>query len=852
MDMNDQEQQHSIAGAIATLSRAADQHRSQHPDASLHSSHTDICESTAEALVRNSSLHIMTSAPGARRRAANVRPDVRFQAPMRFFAHQSHFAATAATSLGKWSPCWIEVCAHKVYIYESIPARQDVDHSPTSPIEEPLVLDLYRAKCAFNLTMKEQGSAAYHWIVHTADGDLPEQPTPLIQQDFLGDPQYTSGVAGRRGTMATIHSNRNSIVVSALASPQNFELAAEFQINTEDELVKLISVLRQVREENYQACVLRLCSKRTQDTKEHAATLIQTQWRRHSQQEKYAVFRHAVVCLQSHFRRRQAKKLYDKLKLDYKKLAVKDHRNRVVYEIAATEESYVEQLDILIRVYLRPLRSLFHETHRSLPRAQIDRIFGNVEEIHARHEDFLSKLKVVTDVWDESGGCLGELFLSMSQWLNVYIPYCNNWDVAKEVLAKSRKVSLFSEFLESVRSLRISKKNDITSFLILPIQRYVAATLRNSIPRYELLLKDLIRHTWPNHPDLPMLHAALAKITACAKLLNRAKMYHDNKDKIEQLAKKLRKGTSLRDEFRTYLGEGRAVYREPGSIRTHNVYLFLFTDQLLVTLMKQERKFMASSASPHAVKFEHLVNIPLDTVTVCDRELISAEVRSNASPGPSPRSSLGSVNANIATAVSTALVNTLVKKEYTVSLIVTGQLLRKDQEHLLMFESADLKVKWLSDIREAMEELEKLKAADSDITGFLSVGDDDELPASTMCLNGVGQGHGVQMRKRYASVEILASARIGSTQALNEPARSAPMSPYAKSGLAPDLVSSEARERRRSLDGFTKSDDSDLEPSKLKKATHKHQQANDSDTSPKKAAAKVKQRSVGNLLSLFS
>lgn len=80
---------------------------------------------------------------------------------------------------------------------------------------------------------------------------------------------------------------------------------------------------------------------------------------------------------------------------------------------------------------------------------------------------------------------------------------------------------------EGVKKLQ---RLDLSSFLIQPIQR---------IPRYELLLKDLIKHTWPSHPDYADLQLALLKIKEAAKLLNRAKSYNESREEILNLKQKL-------------------------------------------------------------------------------------------------------------------------------------------------------------------------------------------------------------------------------------------------------------------------------------------------------------------------
>ena len=64
------------------------------------------------------------------------------------------------------------------------------------------------------------------------------------------------------------------------------------------------------------------------------------------------------------------------------------------------------------------------------------------------------------------------------------------------------------------------------------------------IPRYELLLKDLIKHTWLEHGDYESLHTALTKIKEAAKLLNRAKSFNESRQHLLPLQQHLARAPS--------------------------------------------------------------------------------------------------------------------------------------------------------------------------------------------------------------------------------------------------------------------------------------------------------------------
>jgi hypothetical protein len=54
-----------------------------------------------------------------------------------------------------------------------------------------------------------------------------------------------------------------------------------------------------------------------------------------------------------------------------------------------------------------------------------------------------------------------------------------------------------------------------------------------------LLLKDLIKHTWEEHPDYSGMKQALSMMKDAAREMNRSKQYQKSKRKIDSLFKKV-------------------------------------------------------------------------------------------------------------------------------------------------------------------------------------------------------------------------------------------------------------------------------------------------------------------------
>jgi hypothetical protein len=198
--------------------------------------------------------------------------------------------------------------------------------------------------------------------------------------------------------------------------------------------------------------------------------------------KSFLKLRNKTIRIQLWVRSNNAKALRKKLKLEkLKREANSEHKDRVVHEIVTTEESYVRNLDVLVRVYMRPLRSLFlgrggiNENHGGkgpVTNASIVTIFGNVEDIYEKHALFYDKLVKVAgypnslspavdhpdaDAFAENNRgfrdlaskfTLSSIFLDMTRWLQIYIPYCNTYNERKAELDRCLKVPSFADYLE--------------------------------------------------------------------------------------------------------------------------------------------------------------------------------------------------------------------------------------------------------------------------------------------------------------------------------------------------------------------------------------------------------------------
>jgi len=81
----------------------------------------------------------------------------------------------------------------------------------------------------------------------------------------------------------------------------------------------------------------------------------------------------------------------------------------------------------------------------------------------------------------------------------------------------------FAAFIKKQLALPELKRLPFDSFQILPIQR---------IPRYQLLIKELLKYTEEDHPDFPNLTKSLQKVVEIAAEMDKRKQREDLKNRL--------------------------------------------------------------------------------------------------------------------------------------------------------------------------------------------------------------------------------------------------------------------------------------------------------------------------------
>lgn len=252
----------------------------------------------------------------------------------------------------------------------------------------------------------------------------------------------------------------------------------------------------------------------------------------------------------------------------------KEIREKVAMELLETERSYVEKLNTLVEVFEVPFREA-----NILSNDQFVHIFSNLDVIRNFNTILLKDLEQIISNWT-SNSLLGGVFLQMADFLKLYTTYINNYTSALQTISFCKQSSVFTALLEKCESSPRCEALNLPSLLIMPVQR---------IPRYILLLTELLKHTPNIHPDYERLTKSLDKVKVVAIDINEAHREAESLMRLYELNTLINHldfpliTPSRRLELEGELKE-RVKGQSNGTAKSR--YYFLFNDVLMSTKRK--------------------------------------------------------------------------------------------------------------------------------------------------------------------------------------------------------------------------------------------------------------------------
>ncbi|XP_038210921.1 protein still life, isoform SIF type 1 [Zerene cesonia] len=201
-----------------------------------------------------------------------------------------------------------------------------------------------------------------------------------------------------------------------------------------------------------------------------------------------------------------------------------DKLRKVLAELVDTERAYVKHLNNLLENYLEPLKK---ETF--LSNAEINALFGNIQEIVTFQRQFLQNLEEALEAEPNFNHfefsnqfknilfAVGNAFLYYVNHFKLYSSFCASHSKAQKVLHPNEGNQALQEFL-AARNPKQQHSSTLESYLIKPIQR---------ILKYPLLLQQLRNLTDVNSEEHLHLVEALKGMEKVAEHINEMQRIHE-------------------------------------------------------------------------------------------------------------------------------------------------------------------------------------------------------------------------------------------------------------------------------------------------------------------------------------
>lgn len=258
-------------------------------------------------------------------------------------------------------------------------------------------------------------------------------------------------------------------------------------------------------------------------------------------------------------------------------------------ELISTERTYVRHLTVLVEDFMPLLQRMSF-----LPAGTVPAVFSNIGPILDCNKTLLSDLCDAESSWPQEPFALGDIFLKHVTEMKLYTQYINNYDYAARTLASvvHKYQQKHASLAALLQKLETDTKLPLLSYLIMPVQR---------IPRYVMLLEDLVKATDPEHAEYAKLVEALKAVRDLADHCNESKRDAENVALVHKIQNTIAGNDPSavplgKSAARRYVIQGHAMVMGDGT--PAEMHCFLFTDVLVFSIIGDKGKHKYRGAFP--------------------------------------------------------------------------------------------------------------------------------------------------------------------------------------------------------------------------------------------------------------
>uniref|UniRef100_A0A3Q2DYP7 Intersectin 2b n=1 Tax=Cyprinodon variegatus TaxID=28743 RepID=A0A3Q2DYP7_CYPVA len=253
-------------------------------------------------------------------------------------------------------------------------------------------------------------------------------------------------------------------------------------------------------------------------------------------------------------------------------------RQGYIHELIETEERYVEDLQVVLEVFYKPMSE-----SRRLNDSEMSMIFVNWRELLACNSKLVKALQGRKKASGDNMPVqrIGDILASELSHMQPYISFCScQFNGAALLQTRTDNEPDFKAFLKKIATDYRCKGMPLSSFLLKPMQR---------ITRYPLHIKNILECTAEGHPDRGPLKEALEKAEELCQQVNEGVREKENSERLEWIQNHVQCDGAVEnlrfDSLTNCLGPRKLLHsgKMYKAKSSKELWAFLFNDFLLLT-----------------------------------------------------------------------------------------------------------------------------------------------------------------------------------------------------------------------------------------------------------------------------
>ena len=384
-------------------------------------------------------------------------------------------------------------------------------------------------------------------------------------------------------------------------------------------------------------------------------------------------------------------------------------RQRIIEELLSSERSYLASLEKLVTYFVEPLRisltpgsSLFQNLHVS--KAQQETLFGPVALIVQFNRRLCDELEqavchppadqTAAEWFGQGGPAIGAMFGQFAPFFRMYNSYVSNHEASATLLATLEKAN--KDFATFCSRQGQACGSTLQSLLIGPIQR---------VPRYSLLLQELLRKTSASHPDFAALSRSLSLVNHAASHINESVRAAQNRAQLLALQERFSGDLVLLAPGRWFVRQG--ALTKQGRHSDVEYQFFLFNNLILYASTTPLGNLRLHRSIPLDASF-HFASLPDDDAVASTAPITSPPSQQGAislsetAAAQDPSSAISSsVRSPSSTLVAAAHASSSLAGASDGSAAKPNRFLIESRERsfVVYAKTAALKKEWLADLQ---------------------------------------------------------------------------------------------------------------------------------------------------------